>query len=161
MNKYPNLWEGAPKGKTHHFYRQAYRGCEEGYKRCSGCKKPTLATLEYFSPRKTASDGLTSQCKACQRAYFRKYNQSTTWKDFDRKRKAKLKLEKGYTVIEGHGMMQNGAVLTYMEVHGETTSLSFMDGTVLKRNKTGKLFEVWNKPRLTEIERSQPMGGTD
>ena len=154
QGKYPNLWEGSQKGAKHHLYRQAYRGCEEGYKRCSSCKEPKLATLEYFSPRKGASDGLQSQCKKCMRVYFRKYNKSEAWKRGDRKRKDAIKQGRGYTVIEGHGMMQDGAILTYMEVHGQTTSLSFMDGTILKRNKTGKLFEVWNSPVLTEIERS-------
>jgi len=38
----------------------------EGYKRCAGCRRDIIATLEYFHALKSEKDGLHRICKACR-----------------------------------------------------------------------------------------------
>lgn len=42
-------------------------------KRCTKCKKSKSATFEFFQPRKSAKDGLNTQCRVCKKTPARKY----------------------------------------------------------------------------------------
>lgn len=50
--------------------------CQEGYKRCSQCQQCMLATNEFFAPDRRCTDGFQSACKACQKAWKRRFNEA-------------------------------------------------------------------------------------
>jgi hypothetical protein len=114
--------------------------------KCNKCGEDDISKLK---KNKTRKWGVANICYKCSYALYEKpRRKESKWDAFN----AQQIINNGYTVIEGHGWVQNGATLAYSDVHSRSSALSFLDGTVLKRNKTGKIYEVWNKPQLTEVE---------
>lgn len=89
--------------------------------------------------------------KICAKCHYRKYGKSEARK-MAQKRANQRKLEqRGYTVVDGQGLLQDGAFLTWTQVHTYDSELDFWNGTILRRNRDGKIYEVKNKVVLYEL----------
>ena len=96
--------------------------------------------------------GVASICNACHND---KYRDSEARQQGHAREATKRRVARGYTVVDGGGIMQKGAFVSWTNAHSPTGE-GVPDGTILKHNTTGKVYEVWNKPILTEIQTTQP-----
>lgn len=151
MNLEP--WPKKPTNKQIPVNKTPQTDCKTGEKRCSACK--TIKTHEEYWKRKDTWDGYQPACIACQKASRPNRIPRHKKEEYTRRR-----AERGYTIIEGHGMLINGSHIDWRDLHIQKrrnpdnygNHLSFMDGTIIKHNKTGKLFEIWNKPFAYEVK---------
>lgn len=143
----PDVWDWA-KAKKRSTNKIDQTGVPDGHKRCGTCSdiKPVDKDPKKsgFYKQSKSYDGFASQCKTCQAEFRTKRDRSA---EYDTRR-----LRNGYTVVDGMDYLQDGAHLDYYEVHNKFSKWSFPDGAVLRRNRDGKLFEVYNRPILMELE---------
>ena len=92
--------------------------------------------------------GVAGICNKCHTA---KYRDSEARARAQARYKENRRRDRGYIVVDGGGILQDGAFLYWKDVHSVNGS-GVPDGTIIKRISTGIVYEVWNKPVLTEIK---------
>ncbi len=109
---------------------------------CKDC-----GTSKNLKKDKRRAFGVEALCNQC---FVDRYKGSEVKRLWHIKNNENERRKNGYLVIDGGGILQDGAFLHWFDVHSPN-GRGVPDGTVIKRMKTGKVFEVWNKPILTEI----------
>ena len=128
-------------------WNKGIRDQPDGRRVCAICFEPK--NIEEFVKCKRRHRGYGSYCKPCHNARYKhkKHNPKDYYPSY-----AKRKYVDGYTVIDGLGEFKNGSKLTWTEVHQHPSIHTFPDGMTLMRNKTGELYEIFNKPELHPVE---------
>ena len=104
------------------------------------CKE--CGTSESLKKDKRRAFGVEALCNRC---FGLRYKDSDFRKQAQERYNEKRRRARGYIVIDGGGILQDGAFLYWFDVHSPT-GRGVPDGTIIKRVSTGKIYEVWNKP---------------